>query len=135
MNELSLEQLKAVVAIKEQIASLEIKLDKIVGEKAIAAPVKRGRKPKLAKAVKVITPAPAETAAPAEEGRDMSTAAKARISAAAKARWAKIKAAKGEKPAAPAPAPKKKKAGISAAGRAKISAMMKARWAARKKKA
>ena len=58
----------------------------------------------------------------------MSAAAKAKISAAAKLRWAKVK---GAKPAAkPKAIPaRKKKGGMSAAGRAKISAAAKARWA------
>ena len=127
MTELSLAQLKEAVAIKEQIVALEDKLAKLVGGQSIAAPAKASRKARGTKAVKA---ALTEPAAPAEAGRHMSAAAKARISAAAKARWAKIKAAKGEKAAT-----KKKKTGISAAGRAKISAMMKARWAARRKKA
>ena len=60
----------------------------------------------------------------------MSAAAKAKISAAAKARWAKIKGA----PAAPAAKSLKKKGGISPEGRARIAAAQKARWAALKKK-
>jgi hypothetical protein len=58
------------------------------------------------------------------EKRTMSAAARARISAAQKARWAKAKGA--TKPA-------KKKFTMSPAARAKISAGMKARWAAKKK--
>jgi hypothetical protein len=53
----------------------------------------------------------------------MSAAGRARIAAAQKARWAKIK---GAKPAPKAPA---KKRTMSAAGRARISAAAKARWA------
>ena len=51
-------------------------------------------------------------------GRKMSAAARARIGAAQKARWAKVK---GQ-----APRPKRK---MSAAGRARIVAAQKARWA------
>ena len=58
----------------------------------------------------------------------MSAAAKAKISAAAKLRWAKVKGAKPATKPKASPAPKKK-GGISAAGRAKISAAAKARWA------
>jgi hypothetical protein len=50
----------------------------------------------------------------------MSAAGRAKIAAAAKARWAKIHAA--DKPV-------KKKHTMSAAGRAKIAAAAKARWA------
>jgi hypothetical protein len=109
MSSYTLEQLKEAVAIKEQIAELETKLAKLFGET-------------------VSVPTAAESAAPVKKTRKMSAAGKARISAAAKARWAK---ARGEATNAPAP---KKRGGISAAGRARISAAMKARWAARKKK-
>ena len=57
---------------------------------------------------------------PIGKGGTMSAAARRKISAAAKARWAKVHAA--AKPA-------KKKRIMSAAGRAKISAAAKARWA------
>ena len=55
----------------------------------------------------------------------MSAAGKARIVAAQKARWAKVKAAKTTS----APKPAKKKFTMSAAAKAKISAAAKARWA------
>jgi hypothetical protein len=55
--------------------------------------------------------------------KGMSAAGRAKISAAAKARWAKVK---GAKPAAKAPAKRRK---MSAAARAKISAAAKKRWA------
>lgn len=51
----------------------------------------------------------------------MSAAGRARIAAAQKVRWAKLKAKKA--------APKKATRKISAAGRAKIAAAQKARWA------
>ena len=57
----------------------------------------------------------------------MMRVAKAKISAAAKARWAKIKGTKPAVKAAVSPAPKK--GGMSAAAKAKISAAAKARWA------
>lgn len=55
--------------------------------------------------------------------RTMSPAARARIAAAQKKRWAKIKGKKAAKPVA------KKKHKISAAGRAAIAAAARARWA------
>jgi hypothetical protein len=68
--------------------------------------------------------------------RTMSAAARRRISAAMKARWAERK--RGSKPAATRK-PATKKAGsrrqMSPAARRKLSALMKARWAARKKRA
>jgi hypothetical protein len=64
------------------------------------------------------------TAVPAKPTKSkMSAAGRARIAAAQRARWAKIKAAKSPKSAKPA----RKK--ISAAGIARIRAAQKARWA------
>ncbi len=63
-------------------------------------------------------------AAPAPKKRKMSLAAIARIRVAAKARWAKIRAAKPAAKAASKPSRK-----LSAAGRARLSALAKARWA------
>ena len=116
----TIEQLKQVIAIKEQIAALEAKLGKIIGGKsapvaAVVAPVKKGRK-------------------------KMSAAGKARIAAAQKARWAKVKGtapapAQSVTPkAAPAVKPAKRvKRKLSPEGRAKIVAALKKRWAAKKK--
>ena len=79
---------------------------------------------------------------PAKKG-GMSAAGRARIAAAAKLRWAKVRAAK-TKPAAVKTAvkavakaivttkPAKKKFTMSAAAKAKLSALAKARWAAKK---
>lgn len=61
--------------------------------------------------------------------RNMSAAGRAAIAAAARARWAKYRSAKGiAKPGKPA-----RKNKMSAAGRAAIAASMKARWAKAKK--
>ena len=100
---LSVQQLRRIVNLKEKIEALENKLGKLVGSTA---------KPVAAKAPK--------------KRRKMSAAGKARIVAAQKARWAKIKAAK---PTAKAVKPAKKKFTMSAAVKAKISAAAKARWA------
>jgi hypothetical protein len=61
----------------------------------------------------------------------MSAATRAKLAAAAKARWARRKGTGGgaAKPKA------KKKGGLTAAGRKKLSDAMKARWAARRKAA
>ena len=64
--------------------------------------------------------APAPVSAKAPKKRKMSRAGRAKIAAAQKARWAKVKGAK------PAKAKKRK---MSAAAKAKISAAAKARWA------
>ena len=93
---LSTAKLKRIVALKQQIEKLSAKLETLAG--GSAAPVGR----------------------PAKKKWTMSAAARRKISAAAKARWAKVRAA--GKPA-------KKKRTISAAGRAKIAAAARARWA------
>ena len=115
-HELSSAQLRQALQLREQIETLQQKLGAILGE----APAKE-------------SPAKAPRAAgPVKRKRTLSAEGRARIGAAAKARWAKVKAT-------PAPAPKKapgkpqKKAGLTPAGRAKLSASMKARWEARKK--
>src|ERR1039457_2668277 len=91
-------QLKSAADIKDRISALEKELGGILG-----------------------SPAPA--AKPARKKGQISAAGLARIRAAQKARWAKVKAAK---PAAPVA---KKKFTMSAAAKAKISAAAKARWA------
>ena len=71
ISNLSPKQLRKAARLQEKIGKLQTKLAAILGEKAKAvSPVARATKKK----------------------RVMSAAAKARISAAAKARWAKVKA-------------------------------------------
>ena len=65
--------------------------------------------------------------------RHMSPAARARIAAAQRARWARQKVAAVPKKAAPAQKKSSGRKPWSPAMRKKLSAMMKARWAARKK--
>ena len=73
------------------------------------------------------------SSAPKSGRRSMSASAKARISAAAKARWAKFRAAKGGTASkASSLAPTTKKRTMSAAARAKIAAAQRARWAKQK---
>jgi hypothetical protein len=102
---ITLDTLKEAVQLKEQIAELEHRLARLLDGSA-PGPKSAGRK-----------------------RGGMSEAGRARIAAAARARWAKVKGNK----AAEAPAKKKKKGGITAAGRARLAAAMRARWAARKK--
>ena len=99
-------QLRQAAALKEQLESLQNELATFL--RAPAA-----------------TPPPA--AAPKPKGT-ISAAGIARIKAAQKARWAKIKAAKPVAKPAPAPVPAKKWK-LSAAGKAKIIAASKAYWA------
>jgi len=91
-------QLNRAADLKEQISRLERELFSILGERPASVPSPKKRK--------------------------FSAAARAKIAAAQKARWAKLK---GTKPAAKPVAKKKSK--MSAAGRARISAAAKARWA------
>jgi len=160
ITNLSLEQLKQAIAIKEEIAELESKLAKLFGGKALlattpVAPARKARKGMSATGkarivaaqkarwakIKGAASAPAKAvpaAKPAQKvRRKMSAAGKARIIAAQKARWAKVKGA-ASAPAAAKPAPaadsvKPAKGKLSAEGRAKIVAAMKKRWAAKKK--
>jgi len=97
INSLSAQQLRRAAAIKEQIDALQSELGKILGD-GEAAPVANGR-------------------------RTMSASARARIAAAQRARWAKVKGTKAAKPAASG------KRRMSPAARAKIAAAAKARWA------
>ena len=99
---LSVQQLRQAANLKEKIAALEKELSQILGS----------------------TAAPVAIKAPKKGG--MSAAGRARIAAAARARWAKIHAAKAVVKVA---APAKKKFKMSAAAKAKISAAAKARWA------
>lgn len=136
-NDIIADYLSAQSALLQEKSRLENRLVEISqalnqtapgAPSAVAAPaavvVRRG--PGRPKGSGVKTAAPA-----APKGkRSMSAAARARISAAAKARWAKVKAATGEPAAAAAaPAPKKAKRKMSAEGRARIVAATKARWA------
>ena len=118
LHTLSLEQLKQVISIKEEIASLEQKLAKMAGGKALPAkspegPVKKARK-------------------------GISSAGRARIAAAQKARWAKVKGTVPPPVAKPAivkasKPTKKAKRKLSPEGRAKIVTALKKRWAEKKK--
>lgn len=97
---LSAQQLRHAAKIKEKIQSLEGELNRI------------------------LDPSHAVSTTSAKPKRKMSAGARARIAAAQKARWAKLKGAKSL--VAPAQKPKRR---MSAAARAKISAAAKARWA------
>lgn len=106
IHHLSAKQLLQAANLKEKIAGFEKQLEQLLGTKG----------------------APIAASKPGTKKRGMSAAAKAKISAAAKLRWAKVKAAKSAAKPKAGPAPKKK-SGMSAAAKAKISAAAKARWA------
>ncbi len=116
----SIDQLKRAITISEQIQKLESELASILGSSAKAS-------------------APAKVAAVAVKTvkgrkRGLSAEGRARIAAAQKARWAKVK---GTVVAAPAAAPKKGKRkgkrNLSPEARARIVAAVKRRWAKVKK--
>jgi hypothetical protein len=102
--DLSLKTLEEAVSIRRQIDTLERRLASILGGISTGLTAKSGR-------------------------RRMSAATRAKLSAAARARWAKQKA--GGKTGRTTSAGKK--GGITAAGRKRLSQLMKARWAARRK--
>ena len=97
---LSAKQLRHAANLKEKIAALQNELSRYLGAPTVSS-----------------------VAAPKRKFR-MSAAGRARIIAAQKARWAKIKG--GKTAAKPAKQGRRK---MSAAGRAKIAAIARARWA------
>ena len=99
LSQITSEQLKKAIRIKEQIEALNEKLSEVLGSSS----------------------APASSAG--RRAYRISPAGRAKIRAAVKARWAKVR---GGKPA------KKGRRKMSAAGRARISAAAKLRWKAAK---
>jgi hypothetical protein len=114
ISNLSLEQLKQAVQLKEQIAGLEAQLADILSGISTAAPA--------------FTFPTVTTAAPRTSGgrRQMSPEARARIAAAQRARWAKFR---GDTGSAAKPAKTRGPGGMSAEGRERIAAAQRARWA------
>ena len=120
ITNLSPSQLRQAADLKEKLSALETELSQVLGSASQPVAVR-----------------PAAAPAPKKKG-GLSAAGKARIVAAQKARWAKLK---GAKPAVKAAAtvkqvvagkvtpPAKKKFTMSAEAKAKISAAAKARWA------
>jgi hypothetical protein len=102
LENLSVEQLRKAVVIKEQIAQLQSELNSLFdGDGAL--PARDGRR------------------------RPMSASARARIAAAQRARWARVKGhGDGETAAV---AQEKPKRYVSPATRARLAALVKARWA------
>jgi hypothetical protein len=100
MLNLSSKQLRKAADLKDKIQSLENELGRILGASI--------------KPIAVVAP---------KKGRKMSAAGRAKIAAAARARWAKVKGRKSvAKPV------KKLRRKMSAAARAKIAAAARARW-------
>ena len=99
--DISVKTLQEAISIRRQIENLEKRLSSILAG------------------------APAKPTA-ATGGRYFSPATRAKLAAAARARWAR-------KRGATTPAPRKRKGQLTPAGRRKLSQLMKARWAARRK--
>jgi hypothetical protein len=108
LKNLTVQQLQKAVAIKEQIERLQTELGAILGNGG--TPFEKSDK--------------AETAP--KTGRKMSAAGRARIAAAARARWARFHSQKGDQTEA---TPGKRRRKMSAAAKAKIAAAARARWA------
>lgn len=110
MINLSSKQLRQAADLKEKITTLEQEFATILGGNGSAVP------------------SPLKAAKTAKKG--MSAAGRARIVAAQKARWEKVKTAQAAKAAKPAQVakPGKIKRTMSAAAKAKISAAAKKRW-------
>jgi hypothetical protein len=103
LNDISVGQLRRAVEIKEHIERLQ-------GE--LAGIFTKGKS--------------ATFKGPAIKRRKMSAAGRARIAAAARARWAKVR---GDKGAVDSKASTRKRRTMSAAGRARIAVAQRARWA------
>ena len=103
-----------VAQLKEELGRIEGAIAALVGLGSHPAP-RRGRPPKT------------------QTKRTMSASARAKISAAQKARWAKQKDKPASKQAQAAPKKATVRHPMSADAKKKLSALMKARWAERKK--
>jgi hypothetical protein len=102
--DISLEQLEEAVVLRRKMDILEKRLGQLIGA---ALPSSR-------------TP---------ETRGHLSAVTRAKIAAAQRARWAKVRRTQIVSP------PAKKKGGLTPAGRRKLSQLMKARWAARRRAA
>jgi hypothetical protein len=101
--EISVKDLQEAISIRQQIDNLQRRLSSLL----------RGT--------------PQRPTAPTAAGRYFSPTTRAKLSAAARARWAKTRGSGGTA------APAGRKGQLTPAGRRKLSQLMKARWAARRK--
>jgi len=111
--DISVKQLEEATSIRRQIDNLQQRLSSIL----------RGTTPRTGVAPAARAPRPAQT------GRYFSPATRAKLAAAAKARWARLRGGATTTAATPA----RKKGQLTPAGRRKLSQLMKARWAARRR--
>src|ERR1700730_13113945 len=106
--DISLNSLEEALSIRREMDTLEKRLASILGT--------------------VISSGSTTSNAP----QKISSATRAKIAAAARARWARVKA---DKAGAATPVPGQKKSCLTPAGRKRLSQLMKARWAASRKEA
>jgi len=111
-----------VAQLRQEASRLERAIAALVG--LGSQPARRGRPPKVSQAVR-----------PTRQRRTMSAAARAKIAAAQRARWAKQEGNATPGKTAPNPGKSAGRKPMSAAVRKRLSALMKARWAAKKKNA
>ncbi len=100
--DISVKDLQEAISIRQQIDNLQRRLSSL------------------------LRVAPQRPAGPIAPGRYFSPATRAKLSAAARARWARTRGTGGGAPA-------RKKGQLTPAGRRKLSQLMKARWAARRR--
>src|SRR5438552_18710787 len=103
--DISVKDLQEAISIRQQIDNLQRRLSSLL----------RGAPQR-----------PTAPTAPTAPGRYFSSATRAKLSAAARARWARTRGTGGAAPA-------KRKGQHTPAGRRRLSQLMKARWAARRK--
>src|SRR6476646_2799688 len=106
--DISVKDLQEAISIRQQIDNLQRRLSSLL----------RGAPQR---------PTTTTTTRPTAPGRFFSPATRAKLAAAARARWARTRGT-----AAPA-TPAKRKGQLTPAGRRRLSQLMKARWAARRK--
>ena len=110
--DISVKDLQEAISIRQQIDNLQRRLSSLLR----GAPQKPGAPQRPT----------APTTRPTARGRYFSPATRAKLAAAARARWARTRSTG-------AAAPAKRKGQLTPAGRRKLSLLMKARWAARRK--
>lgn len=118
---ISIDSLKRALHLQENIEKMQAELGSLFGQ--VGAKVLDVATSGMVSATKMIEAIPV-----GKTKRTMSAAARKKIAAAQKKRWAKSKESKPAATVAEKPT-KKKKGKMSAAGRAAIVAAQKARWA------
>jgi hypothetical protein len=108
--DISVKELEEATSIRRQIDNLQQRLSSILR----GTPSMTG-----------VAPA-AKATRPAQTGRYFSPATRAKLAAAARARWARLRGG-----ATTTATPARKKGALTAAGRRRLSELMKARWARR----